>query len=72
MAPRPIKKKQPKQKQASEVVFESYPPSNSSDFFNQLGKQGQEDPQQFDAEESSIDHIERDNSVISNEHPYFA
>lgn len=43
-----------------------------SDFFAQLSRAEHEPHQLDNIEESSIDHIDRDNSLLSNEQPYFA
>ena len=37
-----------------------------------MGKSEPEPSHHLDIEESSIDHIDRDSSVLSNEQPYFA
>ena len=46
--------------------------SSSADFFSQLAQAEPEGPHGLEIEESSIDHIERDSSVISSEQQYFA
>ena len=46
--------------------------SSSADFFSQLARGEPEGHHELDIEESSIDHVDRDSSVISNEQQYFA
>jgi hypothetical protein len=64
--PKPKAKAAPPKKKVFKAANFDSEPSNSTDFFSQLGKAEPEAAHHLEIEESSIDHMDRDNSLISN------